>query len=347
MSALSALAVAPLAAISSLAPDAAFLPQRRLVQPLPLRGTVAPPTALLAAQERLAHARHGLARHREHRGAARAPGRGRPRSGPFLKRNTAAARVLQGRAVSLVRVRAQANGRLLELTARFPSESPAHRATQFARLVVNRGGSGQWQSLVEEAAFETQVRLAAGTIRTTLFAATEAADVPDAVAVQLAEIFAVDLDFHRQLKRGDRFVVAYEVLSADGEPVPWDDGVGRVLAAEFANGCARAPRAVRRPGRRHRHARQLRRARRQEPPPRLSLPARWRSRACRRASRCGATRSTSAGSRTSAWTTPRPKSTPVRAIGDGVVETASESSGYGRMVTLAHGKDRASRCTRT
>jgi murein DD-endopeptidase MepM/ murein hydrolase activator NlpD len=51
------------------------------------------------------------------------------------------------------------------------------------------------------------------------------------VAVQLAEIFSSDVDFHRDLRRGDRFSVVYEALAADGEFV----GFGRVLAAEFVN----------------------------------------------------------------------------------------------------------------
>jgi murein DD-endopeptidase MepM/ murein hydrolase activator NlpD len=40
---------------------------------------------------------------------------------------------------------------------------------------------------------------------------------------------------HRELRRGDTFSVVYEVLTADGEAVPWSQ-TGRVLAAEFING---------------------------------------------------------------------------------------------------------------
>jgi hypothetical protein len=65
---------------------------------------------------------------------------------------------------------------------------------------------------------DNKVDQSTGTIRTSLFAATDAAEVPDAVAVQLAEIFSVDIDFHRELRRGDRFVVVYEMLSAGSAP---------------------------------------------------------------------------------------------------------------------------------
>ena len=44
--------------------------------------------------------------------------------------------------------------------------------------------------------------MASGTVRSSLFAATDEAGIPDAVATQLAEIFANDIDFHRELKQG-------------------------------------------------------------------------------------------------------------------------------------------------
>jgi len=47
----------------------------------------------------------------------------------------------------------------------------------------------------------------------------------------LADIFAGDIDFHRALRKGDRFSVVYEALEADGETLR----TGRVLSAEFVN----------------------------------------------------------------------------------------------------------------
>jgi murein DD-endopeptidase MepM/ murein hydrolase activator NlpD len=55
------------------------------------------------------------------------------------------------------------------------------------------------------------------------------------VATQLAEIFATDIDFRRELKKGATFSVVYETLTADGEPITWGSSAGRVLAAEFVN----------------------------------------------------------------------------------------------------------------
>ncbi|MGH8730052.1 MAG: M23 family metallopeptidase, partial [Burkholderiales bacterium] len=51
------------------------------------------------------------------------------------------------------------------------------------------------------------------------------------VAIQLAEIFSSDVDFHQDLRKSDSFAVAYEVFYFVGEPIR----SGRVLAAEFVN----------------------------------------------------------------------------------------------------------------
>jgi len=70
-----------------------------------------------------------------------------------------------------------------------------------------------------------------GTIRSSLFAATDSAGIPDAMAMQIARIFATDIDFHQDLRKGDTFTVVYEMLYESGELV----SPGRILAAEFVN----------------------------------------------------------------------------------------------------------------
>lgn len=70
-----------------------------------------------------------------------------------------------------------------------------------------------------------------GVITSSLFAATDAAGIPDAIAVQLAEIFSGDIDFYRDLRQGDHFTVIYETLNHNGQPIR----TGRVLGAEFTN----------------------------------------------------------------------------------------------------------------
>jgi murein DD-endopeptidase MepM/ murein hydrolase activator NlpD len=81
------------------------------------------------------------------------------------------------------------------------------------------------------ASLERRVVMRSAEIKTSLFAATDAARLTDTIAGQLADIFSTDIDFHKDLRRGDRFTVIYEMFYENGEPVR----SGRVLAAEFVN----------------------------------------------------------------------------------------------------------------
>ncbi len=76
----------------------------------------------------------------------------------------------------------------------------------------------------------TQV-LKSATIRDSLFGATDDAGIPDQIALQIAEIFSSDIDFHDDLRPGDRFNVIYEVFYNAGELMK----TGNVLAVEFVN----------------------------------------------------------------------------------------------------------------
>jgi murein DD-endopeptidase MepM/ murein hydrolase activator NlpD len=81
----------------------------------------------------------------------------------------------------------------------------------------------------ERAALYTQIAMKSGVIQSSLFAATDAAGIPDSVAMQLADVFGGDIDFHRDLRKRDQFKVIYELHHLAGRPVR----AGKVLAAEF------------------------------------------------------------------------------------------------------------------
>jgi murein DD-endopeptidase MepM/ murein hydrolase activator NlpD len=78
---------------------------------------------------------------------------------------------------------------------------------------------------------ERRVLMKGAEIRQSLFGATDAAGLSDTIAIQIADIFSSEIDFHRDLRKGDRFSVIYEVYYNRGETVR----TGRVLAAEFIN----------------------------------------------------------------------------------------------------------------
>jgi murein DD-endopeptidase MepM/ murein hydrolase activator NlpD len=134
---------------------------------------------------------------------------------------------LLGRTGRQVTAQALGDQRLNQLTARWSSDVEG----QFKRLVIERTAQG-FVSRLESAPLQASTRLASGSIRSSLFAATDDAGLPDAIATQIAELFSGDIDFRRALRKGDRFNVVYEVLEGDGEPLR----TGRVLSAEFVNG---------------------------------------------------------------------------------------------------------------
>ncbi|MDD2919747.1 M23 family metallopeptidase [Rhodoferax sp.] len=144
----------------------------------------------------------------------------------FLRSDSNARQILLGRNGRQVTAEALVDQRLSKLTARWSADTEG----QFQRLVIERNGNN-FTSHLETAALRASSQLASGTIQSTLFAATDEAKIPDAVAVQLAEIFSGDIDFRRSLRKGDRFSVVYETLEGDSEPLR----TGRVLSAEFVN----------------------------------------------------------------------------------------------------------------
>ena len=254
----------------------------------------------------------------------------------FLRTDPTARAVLAGRGGKMVQARTDSEGRLQDLVARFPSDRPELALTQFNRLVVQRT-DGRWQAQIQTAAYGTQSRLASGTIRNTLFAATDEAGLPDEVAAQLSEIFSTDIDFHRELHKGDTFSVVYEALTADGQTVPWGDGAGRVLAAEFVTG-GRAHHAVwfnagdGRGAYFDAHGRSKRRAFLASP---LEF-SRVTSGFAMRMHPLTQTPQKHNGVDYSA-----PIGTPVRAVGDGTVDFAGRQNGYGNLVEIKHASGRS------
>ena len=144
----------------------------------------------------------------------------------FMRANALVRSQLLGRAGRLIRTEMDDDNRLLRLTARWATDS----SVTFQRLVIERQDLG-FVARLETGELASSVRLSSAFIQSSLFAATDEARIPDSIAVQLAEIFSGDIDFHRALRVGDRFSVAYETLEADGETIK----SGKVLSAEFVN----------------------------------------------------------------------------------------------------------------
>ncbi len=97
-------------------------------------------------------------------------------------------------------------------------------------LEVQRDASG-WHARQRAISETPRLVYKTATIRSSLFAATDGAGIPDAIAMQMARVFGTDIDFHSDLRKGDRFSVVYEMIYEAGELV----APGRIVAAEFVN----------------------------------------------------------------------------------------------------------------
>src|SRR5690606_30111697 len=69
------------------------------------------------------------------------------------------------------------------------------------------------------------------TITSSLYAATDRAGIPDAITAVIPEILGSDMDFHRDVRKGDKLRVVYEMFS---DPETLSEGrPGKLLAVEY------------------------------------------------------------------------------------------------------------------
>ena len=97
-------------------------------------------------------------------------------------------------------------------------------------LKIDRDENGFKAEIVERPV-EKRKRLAHGTIETSLFESAVNAGLSDRVIMNIAGIFAWDVDFVLDIRSGDNYYVQYEEIWQDGEYVT----DGEIIAAEFNN----------------------------------------------------------------------------------------------------------------
>ena len=106
-------------------------------------------------------------------------------------------------------------------------------------LRIERTDTG-FEAEIIERAIEKRKRLAYGSIETSLFESAAEAGLSDRVIMNIAGIFAWDVDFVLDIRTGDNYYVQYEEIWQDGEYVT----DGEIIAAEFNNN-GRTHRAIR------------------------------------------------------------------------------------------------------
>ena len=80
-------------------------------------------------------------------------------------------------------------------------------------------------------AIETKIVSSRVTIQSSLFRDGRKAGLPNKMIMQLADIFAWDIDFALDLRKGDQFTLVYEKQMVDGKTI----NLKNILSAEFVN----------------------------------------------------------------------------------------------------------------
>lgn len=144
----------------------------------------------------------------------------------FIKSDRIANSVMQLRPGRRVQAQTGKDGSLQRLSATVFDGS----GNPVKNIVVARDGN-RFNAIEAPTKLERRIEMRTGEIRSSLFAATDTAQIPDNVATQIVDMFSTDIDFASDLRRGDRFNVVYETFWQNGEYVR----PGRVLAGEFVN----------------------------------------------------------------------------------------------------------------
>ena len=76
-------------------------------------------------------------------------------------------------------------------------------------IIVERNGD-QYQGRIEELPSQIITRHSSGIIEDSVFLAAQRQGLPQAIIVELIRIFSYDVDFQREIRRGDQFEIFYE-----------------------------------------------------------------------------------------------------------------------------------------
>ncbi|MCG2634992.1 MAG: peptidoglycan DD-metalloendopeptidase family protein [Gammaproteobacteria bacterium] len=196
-------------------------------------------------------------------------------------------------------------------------------------LQINRGEE-DFIATLQAKETETRVEQATGTVTSSLFLAAQAADLADGLIIELAEIFAWDVDFNLDIRAGDQFTVVYEAVYHNDEKLE----EGAIISAEFINK-GTPYRAVRyqspegKIGYFDEDGHSVRKAFLRSPVKFSRISSRFNP------NRLHPVLKTSRPHRGVDYAANR--GTPIQATGDGKVIWAGTKGGYGRTVILRHG----------
>ncbi len=214
-------------AVANLGPDASKLPIRTLVETLAIANLDQQVTAL--EQKTLKLYRNDITRGTDTADSLlRRLGLVDSAAATYIRQTPEVRQALLNRSGRNVSVETNEQQQLLTLTTRWLKNE---NDKQFQRMVITRNDQNNFSVRTDTAPLTASVRMAGGTVASSLYAASDEARLPDSVTRQLADVFSGQIDFHRALRKGAVFSVVYETLEAEGEPLR----TGRLLSAEIIN----------------------------------------------------------------------------------------------------------------
>lgn len=101
----------------------------------------------------------------------------------------------------------------------------------FKSLLIQRDSNNTFTSEIINKPVERKTSYGSSKITDSLYMAGKKAKLTDKLIMELAKIFAYDIDFALDIRPGDAFRVLFEEQYVDGEKI----GVGPILAAEFTS----------------------------------------------------------------------------------------------------------------
>jgi murein DD-endopeptidase MepM/ murein hydrolase activator NlpD len=313
-------------AVAPIAPDAADIPVKSIAQDLQLPNLADQIAALQQDQQEFIHEER--IRPGDSLGSVFARlGIEDQQAAAFVRSDKLARSLLSLKTGKRIQAETDENGMMLSLRATI-----AVNKDEFNTVTVTRKGD-KFVVTKAPAELERRVEMRSREITSSLYAATDAnvdgGQIPDTVVNQIIEMFSTSIDFRGDLKRGDRFNVVYETFWQDGEMVR----TGRVLAGEFVNRGVAYQSVWYEDPQTHQggyyslDGKSLKKAF-------LKSPVAF--------SRISSGFSMRVHPVFNVWKAHKgvdmaaPSGTPIRAAGDGVVDFAGVSNGYGNMVVLKH-----------
>jgi murein DD-endopeptidase MepM/ murein hydrolase activator NlpD len=103
---------------------------------------------------------------------------------------------------------------------------------ELQQLILEKQDDATYKARLEEKPINTYIKFASATIYDSLFTAGTKAGLSDNMIMQLADIFAYDIDFALDIQPGDKFSVLFEDRYIEGEKI----SPGNIVAAQFITG---------------------------------------------------------------------------------------------------------------